>query len=234
MKFTHRALAHERFLAVLAIVATMLWPPAAKADEDFGLIEKLAREYFLAHNNVRPGDIRTVYSGTAEGGLPNSRQIEMTADVTIRLKSGSVSRIQLFKKAGHWTVARELGGDVLAEAHPQLVDELDDPQWRESHRLEQVMAQDVETRLRRAGKLATVQRVYPRCFVNLRFRKALCDVWYATWTSDDPECFNTSALFTRTNVGWQRAPGSYHPGQRIDPDTGELFEMEPRPSCAKK
>ena len=220
--------------ATLAIAAVIALAPVARAGEDFKLIENLARAYFLAHNSVRPADIRSVYSGTAEGGLPNTRQIEMTADVTIRLKNGTVSRLQLYQKAGQWTVARDLGGDVLAEAHAQLVDEVLDPVWRETHRLQQIMALELETRLRRAGKLPTVQKVYPRCFVNLRFSKALCDVWYSTWTSDEPECFDDSVLFTRKNDGWQRIPGAFHTGQRISPDTGEIFEMQPRPDCAKK
>lgn len=202
------------------------------ANPEFAAIENLAREHFVAKHPDQKKSIVELEAGVIAGGLANTPGIESTADVTLRLRDGAVSRIQLQKKRGRWAVARDLGADMLAEAHPLLVEEITDPMWRETARLQQRVAQDLEDRLRRKKTLSQVRRAYPRCFVALEFGKALCDIWYATWTSDEPECFDTAVLFKRVNREWTRVPGSYHPGMRINPENGEVFEMQPREPCS--
>ena len=213
----------------------LLLPVAAVADKaEFEHVEKLARDFFIEQNPARATEIRDTYLGHIDGGTPNTLGIEWTANVTLRLRKGSVARIQLYKKAGRWTAARDLGPSALPEAHPQLVDELVNAERRESARLQRRMAVELEARLQQKGTIAQVRASYPRCFVSLKFGKALCDIWYATWTSDEPECFDTSVLFEHESGQWTRVPGKFHPGMVIHPDTGKVIEMSPQEPCRRK
>jgi hypothetical protein len=224
-----------RHSAICLALFTFLAPFASASDQaEFKLVEKLARDFFIGKNPARAQEIRATYLGRIEGATPNTAGIDWTANATLRLRNGSVARIQLLQKAGRWTAARDLGANALPEAHPQLVEELRDPERRETARLEQRMAAELESRLQREGRIAQVSASYPRCFVSLEFEKALCDIRYATWKSDEPECFDTAALFSRATGQWARVAGNYHPGMRIHPQTGAIFEMVPPEPCAAK
>jgi hypothetical protein len=205
----------------------------ALAATDFAHIEQLAREFYVGTDSARAASISSTYLGHTDGGLPNSLGIQEVANVTLRLKNGSVARIQLSKVANQWSAVRDLGPDALPEAHPLMVDEIQDAMWRETMRLEQVLAAELESRLQKGHLLTKVRNSYPRCFVELKFGKALCDISYTTWTSDEPECFDTSVLFNRVDGKWVRSNERYHPGMRINPQNGEIFEMIPPKPCAK-
>jgi hypothetical protein len=228
----HRALRISVLLC--AWCASSVAADAENADAiaaEFALVRKLARDFYIGNVPSRTSQIRSAHLEEIEGPPPNSRGIESLANVTLRLAGNSVARIQLYEKAGRWIAVRDLGVDALPEAHPQLVDEFREPYWRETRRLEKRMAMDLESRLRHEGKLREVIASYPRCFVALKFDKALCDISYETWASDEPECFDTAVLFTRIRGDWIRTAGRYHPGMRVNPDSGAIYEMLPREPC---
>lgn len=194
--------------------------------DEFDHVEDLARS-FLIQAGIAAGDIEDVYLGSLSGGLPNREMVEDVADVAFRIRGQGTRYVQLFKKGGKWQPLRMLASNQLAAAHPQLIEEYQDEYWRESARLGQRMASDLQAQLFAEKKIDQIRSVRPRCFVDLNHSKALCDTFYTTWESSEVECSNPARVFARKVGQWVEIPGRYHSGMRIHPETGEIFTMIP-------
>lgn len=210
---------------VAIVIFSIIAEAGAMADE-FGHVEDLARSLVI-QAGIAAGDIEDVYLDSLSGGLPNSKRVEEVADVAFRIRGQGTRYVQLFKRGGKWQSLRMLASNQLAAAHPQFIEEYQDEYWRESARLEQRMAADLQTRLFTEKKLDQVRSVRPRCFVDLNHSKALCDIFYTTWESSEAECSNPARVFARKDGQWIEVPGRYHAGMRIHPETGEIFTMIP-------
>ena len=208
------------------IVASSTITLANAMTDQFDHVKELSRA-FLIQAGVAPSDIEDSYLGSIPGGLPNSKMVELTADVAFRIRGEGTRYVQLFKKDGEWQPLRMLASNQLAAAHPQLIDEYHDEKWRESARLNQRMAADLQTLLFAENRIDHIQSVRPRCFVDLNHSKALCDIFYTTWDSSEQECTAPARVFARREGQWVEVPGSYHSGMRIHPETGEIFTMFP-------
>ena len=199
---------------------------------EFGEVRALAQA-FLIQRGTAAADIQDVYLNSLAGGLPNSKNVEQAADVAFRIRGQGTRYVQLFRMAGKWQALRTLPSDQLAAANPQLIDEYREEYWRETERLQQRMALELQARLISEKKIDTVKFARPRCFVDLKHNKALCDIFYETWTQPKPQCSNVARLFDRQNAQWREGPGKYHSGMRINPQTGEVFTMIPEKESAK-
>lgn len=206
-----------------------LFSASAMAHE-FDEVRTLAQG-FLVETGVAASDIEDIDLGALSGGLPNSRNIEQVADVAFHIRGQGTRYVQLFKQAGQWKVLRLLEANQLAAAHPQLIEEYSDEHWRETARLQQRIAADLQARLVAEGTIASVNFAEPRCFVDLNHGKALCDITYATWEQQEPPCSSAARVFERRDAQWTERPGDYHSGMRIDPDTGAIYTMIPQEDC---
>ena len=191
--------------------------------ELFDRVVELAKSHVIQAGTPTE-DIVATPVGSISGGLPNSKRFDFVADVAILTREHSTLIVQLAQNGGRWMVVRTLVNQ-LASAHPLLIDEYDDVEWRETARLQQRIAADLERRLMSEGKIQHVKQSGPRCFLNLQYGKALCDIFYLTWESDEPEPSETARLFVRSQDMWTEVPGRYHTGMRIDPHTGEIYTM---------
>lgn len=218
--------------------------------DEFHQVKELARA-FLVQGGIACDDIEQTYLGSLSGGLQNDKQLQEVADVAFRIRGQGTRYVQLFKKAGNWQVLCILAPKQLAAAHPQLIEEYKDEYWRESARLEQRLAADLEAQLITEKKIDAIKSVHPRCFVDLKHNKALCDISYTMWEKegagcpgDEAECFDDEGewfddeaespgparAFVRQDGEWIEIPGRYHSGMRIDPETGDIFTMIPEAS----
>ena len=195
--------------------------------DQFDYVKELSRA-FLIQAGIASGDIEDSYLGSLSGGLPNSKMVELTADVAFRIRGKGTRYVQLFKKDDEWQPLRMLASNQLAAAYPQLIDEYHDEYWRESARLCQRMAADLQTFLIAEDRIDQIKSVQPRCFVDLNHSKALCDIFYTTWDSSEQECSTPARVFARKEGQWIEIPGRYHSGMRIHPETGEIFTMFPQ------
>lgn len=198
--------------------------------QEFDEVRALAQG-FLIDAGVAASDIEDIHVGALSGGLPNSRNVERVADVAFRVRGQGTRYVQLFQQGRQWKVLRLLEANQLATAHPQLIDEYSEEHWRETARLQQRIAADLQARLVAEGKIAAVNFAEPRCFVDLNHSKALCDIAYATWDQHEPPCSSAARAFERRGEQWTEMPGDYHSGMRIDPDTGEIYTMIPQEDC---
>ena len=208
----------------IAMVLFCFVPGASALADEFSDVEELAKT-FLIQAGTPSGNIQEIFLDSLSGGLPNSKGLEQIADVSFRIRGQGTRSVQLFKKGGKWQVLRALASKQLAAAHPQLIDEYNDEYWRETARLEQRMAADLQARLIAEKKIDAVNFARPRCFLDIKHNKALCDIFYTTWEEDEPECQNVARVFARKNGQWSEIPGKYHSGMRIDPETGNVFTM---------
>jgi hypothetical protein len=216
----------------LAWIAAVVFSGSTRAD-DVETIRRVAQDFYVKLHPERATDIQMVSLPRIETIQVVSGEIVKVANPTVRLKDGTVARIQLRTRAGRWVAIRDLGGDFLAEGQPLIVEEIADPQARESVRVERFMAHELERRLRREGKLNSVQSVNSRCFFALQLRKAICSIEYTTWMDPEPECFDEAVLFVHLDGDWKRVVGKFHTGMRLD-GSGEVYEMSPRESCLDK
>jgi hypothetical protein len=214
----------QNMKTLIFLILCWFIPTSAMADE-FGDIRQLAQA-FLIRAGVT-GDIQDVYLNSLSGGLSNSKNVERLANVAFRIRGQGTRYVQLFQRAGKWQALRVLSSSQLAAAYPQLIEEYSDEYWRETARLEQRMAADLQIRLITDKKIGDVKFVRPRCFVDVNHNTALCDIFYETWMQSDPQCSNTARLFARQKGQWGEVPGKYHSGMRIDPNTGKVFTMIP-------
>lgn len=213
----------------IAIVLCWHFATCAMADE-FDEVRELAQR-FLVQTGTAAGDIQDIYLNSISGGSPNSKKVEQVADVAFRIRGQGTRYVQLFQRAGTWQALRTLAANQLAGAYPLLIDEYSDEYRRETARLEQRIAADLQARLIAEKKIDAVNSSRPRCIVDVKHNKALCDIFYTTWERVEPECSNAARLFTRQNGDWSDVPGKYHSGMRINPDTGEVFTMIPEQDC---
>lgn len=209
---------------LISLILCWCIPAANALADEFGEVQQLARAFFIRAGTVE-GDIQGVYLNSLSGGLPNSKNVEQVADVAFRVRGQGTRYVQLFQIAGKWQALRMLPANQLAAANPQLIEEYRHEYWRETARMEQRIAADLQTRLIAEKKIDDVKFARPRCFVDLKHNKALCDIFYQTWLKPEPQCTNAARLFARHNGQWSEISGKYHSGKRINPNNGEVFTM---------